>query len=369
MLTLILSTEESNLIPRRAALFVTAVSTLLVLTGCGGGETDAGVSEENPVVIYSGRSEELVGPLLSQLEEAVGAPVEVRYADSAELAAQLLEEGTRTEADVFFSQDAGALGALARADMLAELPASVTDRVDPAYVDVGGRWVATSARARVVIYNQDFAPEVTEFTGIDDILDEKSPARLVMPRPTPASSPSSLHCALSAAKKLPRPGSRSLPRLNRWLMKRTQLSWKRLTAARWPRRAVAVSGDTAPDGDVRRVVPALGRWLGARIGVALDPAIGGNREFVGAASGAGAYADYFAVGRAWGGCRSCASGVDMYEGTSRHAVASSYGNVHVGYRTVDPHVCPGLWRGGALRRALSDVCSHPDSAAHPNILA
>lgn len=161
------------MIPRRAALFVTAVSTLLVLTGCGGGETDAGVSEENPVVIYSGRSEELVGPLLSQLEEAVGAPVEVRYADSAELAAQLLEEGTRTEADVFFSQDAGALGALARADMLAELPASVTDRVDPAYVDVGGRWVATSARARVVIYNQDFAPEVTEFTGIDDILDEK----------------------------------------------------------------------------------------------------------------------------------------------------------------------------------------------------
>lgn len=160
---------------RRPTLLVSALSALFVLTACGGGDGDSqtGATEDNPVVIYSGRAEELVGPLLTQLEDAVGAPVEVRYADSAELAAQLLEEGDRTEADVFFSQDAGALGALARADMLAELPAAITDRVDPAYVDADGRWVATSARARVVIYNEETAPEATEFTGIDDILSEE----------------------------------------------------------------------------------------------------------------------------------------------------------------------------------------------------
>jgi iron(III) transport system substrate-binding protein len=160
---------------RRSTLLFSALSTLLVLTACGGGdnETETGATEENPVVIYSGRGEELVGPLLDQLEDAVGAPVEVRYADSAELAAQLLEEGERTEADVFFSQDAGALGALAKADMLSELPATITDRVAPSYVDADGRWVATSARARVVIYNEEAAPEATEFSGIDDILDEK----------------------------------------------------------------------------------------------------------------------------------------------------------------------------------------------------
>ena len=44
--------------------------------------------DSDKLIIYSGRSEELVGPILEQLEEQVDVDVEVRYADSAELAAQ-----------------------------------------------------------------------------------------------------------------------------------------------------------------------------------------------------------------------------------------------------------------------------------------
>ncbi|MCA1783552.1 MAG: extracellular solute-binding protein [Intrasporangiaceae bacterium] len=39
------------------------------------------------------------------------------------------------------------------------------------YADDDGRWVATSARARVIAYNPELAPETTDMTSIDDILD------------------------------------------------------------------------------------------------------------------------------------------------------------------------------------------------------
>lgn len=74
--------------------------------------------EPADLVIYSGRNEDLVEPLLEKLEKELDANVEVRYGDSAELAAQILEEGDKTEAGLFFSQDAGALGALSKEGVL-----------------------------------------------------------------------------------------------------------------------------------------------------------------------------------------------------------------------------------------------------------
>lgn len=162
-------------------LITSASLTLAIaatLTACG--------SDEEVLTIYSGRDEELVGALLEQLEEEVGMPVEVRYGSSSEMAAQLLEEGEATEADLYFGQDAGALGALANADMLEPLPQSTIDRTLEAYRDDAGRWVATSARARVVAYNPELAPEAAEFDSVDDVLDEKYRGQIGVP-PTNAS--------------------------------------------------------------------------------------------------------------------------------------------------------------------------------------
>ncbi len=147
---------------------VAAVTTLVApLAACA----DDGGSPQDALVIYSGRNENLVGPILEQLEDAVGVPVEVRYAGSSELAAQLLEEGEGTDADVFFSQDAGALGALAGAGLLAELDEDTTSRTLERFRDPAGRWVPTSARARVVAYDPATAPEVAQMTSIDEVLD------------------------------------------------------------------------------------------------------------------------------------------------------------------------------------------------------
>lgn len=169
---------------RRARLLVPVLTlTLVGLAGCGaaddadraedatGSQDAAGADEGETLVIYSGRNENLVEPVLSRLEEAVGLPVEVRYASSSELAAQLLEEGDATEADLFFSQDAGALGALAKADMLTTLDADVVDVVAPEYRDAEDRWVATSGRARVLAYDPAQVTDVERLTSIDQVLE------------------------------------------------------------------------------------------------------------------------------------------------------------------------------------------------------
>ncbi len=108
---------------------------------------------EGEVTVYSGRSEELVAPILEQFESATGVSVDVRYAGTTELATTILEEGDNSPADVFFSQDGGALGALAQEGRFAPLPHEVLDLVDTRFRSADGSWVGVSGRARVLAYD------------------------------------------------------------------------------------------------------------------------------------------------------------------------------------------------------------------------
>lgn len=124
------------------------------------------------VVIYAGRSEELVDPILRRFEEISGATVRVQYAGTAELAATILEEGSNSPADLYFAQDAGALGALAREGRLIELPDDILDMVESRFNAADGRWVGISGRARAVVYNTD---NVAESDIPESILDFTDP--------------------------------------------------------------------------------------------------------------------------------------------------------------------------------------------------
>lgn len=134
-----------------------ALVIALTLSSCTSGEPNPNASEtlqqKDSLVLYSGRSEELVQPLIEIFEQETGITVEVRYAGSAELAAQLLEEGENSPADVFFSQDAGALGAVSKAGLVSTIPAELTAQVDKQYSATDNSWVGVSGRARILVYN------------------------------------------------------------------------------------------------------------------------------------------------------------------------------------------------------------------------
>lgn len=155
---------------RRKLLSAAAITGMMMIAGCSstsesdgqgastgaassGAATPAGGSGR--LTIYSGRNENLVGPLIERAEAVTGSGIQVRYGSTSEMAATILEEGRNSPADLFLAQDAGALGALAGEEMLAELPAATLDRVAPRFRSRDGFWIGLSGRARVVVYNSD----------------------------------------------------------------------------------------------------------------------------------------------------------------------------------------------------------------------
>lgn len=143
-----------------AAATVTAFSFLV--SGCAGSpdpepteEAEVIVESDNQLVLYSGRNENLVGPLVEQFTADTGIEVDVRYGSTGEITALLLEEGDATPAQVFLSQDAGALGELASAGLLATLPADIADAVPAGFTSTDGSWVGVTGRARVIAYDSE----------------------------------------------------------------------------------------------------------------------------------------------------------------------------------------------------------------------
>lgn len=125
-----------------------------------------------PVVVYSGRGESLVGTLFERMESELGIDVEVRYGDTPELVTLMLTEGAESPADIIFAQDSGHLGALANRDMLAALDADLLSQADARFQDAGGRWVGTSGRARVLVYNTNLPAEELP-QSLKDLADPK----------------------------------------------------------------------------------------------------------------------------------------------------------------------------------------------------
>lgn len=143
-----------------------AVVVMLSIGACSGGA--------NRLVVYSGRSEELVQPLIDLFEDETGIDVEVRYAGSTDLAATLLQEGDATDADVFYAQDPASLGAVA--GLFATLDASTLAKVDDRFADGDGRWVGTSGRVRTFIYHT--GTDLALPRSIDDVVDPVWSGRL-----------------------------------------------------------------------------------------------------------------------------------------------------------------------------------------------
>jgi iron(III) transport system substrate-binding protein len=127
---------------------------------------------EGELTIYSGRNEFLVGRLLDHLDSVYdNFEFTPRYGGATDLVNTIINEGSGTPADVFYSVNAGSLGALADAGRTHELSDEVLEPVrEEFHTDT---WVGTSGRARTVPYNtgvysdSDIPTDIMAFEDFD----------------------------------------------------------------------------------------------------------------------------------------------------------------------------------------------------------
>jgi len=158
-------------------ILAAAIAAALLGGGCGFDTGTSGGGPDEPetegITLYSGRIPAAIGGAVDSYEADADRDVQVRYADTADLAATLIEEGDASPADAFFAQEPGAIAAVADAGALARLPGDVLARVPARYRDPEGRWVGVTGRARILAYNRD-AVQRSELP--------RSPFGLVAPR-------------------------------------------------------------------------------------------------------------------------------------------------------------------------------------------
>ena len=121
------------------------------------------------LTVYSGRSEELVAPLIDKFREETGIKVEVLYSDSADLARQIEQEGNDSPADVFFSQAPGPLGFLDDLDTFSPLPADLLELVPAKDRSPAGDWMGVSGRVRTLVFDPQRTPESTLPASVLDL--------------------------------------------------------------------------------------------------------------------------------------------------------------------------------------------------------
>ena len=175
---------------RRLAALIVAVC--LTVAACGSARTLEGTAAEiydgecasesdRQLTVYSGRTENLIQPVLDAFECETGITVAVRWGASTDLALLLAEEDDRTPADVFLSRSPGPVGFLANQGLLTTVDGEVANLVTADHRSDARTWVGFTGRQRVLVYNLDGVADDELPASIFDLTDERYRGRVAIP--------------------------------------------------------------------------------------------------------------------------------------------------------------------------------------------
>ncbi len=147
------------------------------LTGCSqiaGQKANAGENKSpSSLMVYSGRKEPLIKPVLDAFEKETGIKVTLRSGGASELANAIIEEQKSPVADVFIANDAGTLEMLRLKGLLQPNSSPALGAIPPDLKSADGSWIGLSARARVIMYNTSLVKESDLPQSVRDLADPR----------------------------------------------------------------------------------------------------------------------------------------------------------------------------------------------------
>lgn len=151
-----------------------AVATLAAGCSAGGSPdaTDAGSEtgdgDSTVLTLYTDQHIELIDALTEAYTEETGVEFQIQPDSNY---GQVEAEGDASPADLFLSEDPGAVALLGEAELLEPIDQSTIDQVRDDLSSPDDLWVAYAARARVLYYNPEVIDEEDLPTGLAQIND------------------------------------------------------------------------------------------------------------------------------------------------------------------------------------------------------
>lgn len=159
--------------PRRTALLALATTATLALTACGDGSLEAtGDLDPDKLTIYSAQHENLTQAWAEKFQEDTGVDVQIRYGNDSSMGNQIVQEGARSPADVFLTENSPAMTTVQNAGLLAKVDDTTLAQVGSAYAPSTKEWVGIAARSTVLVYNPS---KITQAELPKSIMDLQDP--------------------------------------------------------------------------------------------------------------------------------------------------------------------------------------------------
>ncbi len=137
---------------------------------------DGSFSQE--LVVYSGRSERLIKPVLDEFTKKSGIKITLHSAGTVELFNKIVAEGDKTTADVYLTVDAGTLERARIAGLLQPIKSDIITKNIPSEMRApDNSWAGLSLRMRVIAYNPQKVKPETIMT-FESLMDSKFKGRL-----------------------------------------------------------------------------------------------------------------------------------------------------------------------------------------------
>jgi len=145
------------------------------VAACG---ASSGGDPANGLVLYSGQHEQTTQALVSAFEKQTGIQVTVRNGDEDQLAEQIMQEGSRSPGDVFYTENSPALMKLAGQHLLAPVDKATLAAVPSADSSPAGNWVGVTARISALVYNTNALKPSQLPTSVMDLANPKWAGKL-----------------------------------------------------------------------------------------------------------------------------------------------------------------------------------------------